>query len=122
MEYSNGSNDDKKQVGSVNGAFSYRPGKWVSGGIGGLVGAVGTVLVIVIPVINTWLANTKEISLAQIKTTQEQIDFTIRRMQDSEKERDLYRQEMTVAQTKGRELDDKLATCQRELREIRMSK
>lgn len=82
-----------------------RTPKWVSGVSGGLAGAVATILFIVIPVINTWLANTKEVSLAQIKNTAEQIEYITKRMEDSDKERDLYKSEMLL--------------CQRELRELK---
>lgn len=98
-------------------SFSNRPGKWVSSGLGGLVGAFGTLLVIVIPVVNTWLANAKEISLAQIKNNADQIailtqensdrvKYITQRMSDSDKERDLYKSEMM--------------SCQKELREIKL--
>lgn len=90
-----------------------RSAKWISSSAGGLVGAIGTVLFIVIPVIQTWLANTKEIQISQIKnnadqiayitrTTAEQIQYITKRMEDSDKERDLYKKEMLE--------------CQRELR------
>jgi hypothetical protein len=77
--------------------------KWVPSISGGLAGAIATVLFIVIPTVNTWLANTKEVSLAQIKNTAEQIAYITQRMQDSDKERDLYKAEMLKAQQELRE-------------------
>lgn len=81
-----------------------RHARWMSGGTGGLVGALCTLLFIVIPVINTWLANTKEVQVLQIKNTAEQIDYITKRMNDSDKERDLYKSEMLSCQKELREL------------------
>lgn len=94
--------------GRTMGTFHHRDGKWISSVSGGLVSAIATILFIVIPVVNTWLANTKEISLAQIKNTAEQIEYITKRMQDSDKERDLYKSEMI--------------SCQQELRQLKLSK
>jgi hypothetical protein len=81
--------------------------RWIPGVSGGLAGAIVTILFIVIPVVNTWLANTKEISLAQIKNTAEQIEYVTSRMRDSDKERDLYKAEMLRAQQELRECKNK---------------
>jgi len=78
--------------------------KWVPSISGGLAGAVVTILFIVIPSVNTWLANTKEVNLAQIKNTAEQIAYITKRMEDSDRERDLYKQEMLSCQKQLREL------------------
>lgn len=71
---------------------------------GGVAGGLLTALFIVIPVIQTWLANTKEVSLAQIKASAEQIAYITQRMADSDKERDLYKNEMLSCQKELREL------------------
>lgn len=80
------------------------PAKWVPSISGGLAGAIATILFIVIPTVNTWLANTKEVNLAQIKNTAEQIAYITKRMEDSDRERDLYKQEMLTCQKQLREL------------------
>lgn len=103
--------DENKNEAVQPGALPDRAQKWLSSGAGGLVGAVGTLLVIVIPVVNTWLSNTKEIQLQQLKNSGEQIQYAVQRMHDTEKERDLYREEMTVAQRD-------LRTCQNELSKV----
>lgn len=72
--------------------------RWISGVSGGLAGALLTALLLVIPVVNTWLANTKEIQLQQIKNSADQIEYVTKRMQDSDKERDLYKSEMLACQ------------------------
>lgn len=107
MEKEDDGISEKIHSGSSLGALHHRSGKWVSGLGGGVAGAVATILFVVIPVINTWLANTKEISLAQIKNTAEQIEYISKRMNDSDKERDLYRHEMLVCQKELRELKRK---------------
>lgn len=89
-----------------------RTPEWVSGVGGGLAGGVATILFLILPSINTWIANVKEISLAQVKTNQEQIDYVVRRMEDSDKERDLYKQEMLTAQKE-------LRACQTELSKVK---
>ncbi len=104
MEQQNDNISEKVYSGSTVATLSHRSGKWVSSGIGGLVGAIGTILVIVIPVVNTWLANTKEISLAQIQNSADQIKYAVERMKDSDKERDLYKSEMLACQKELREL------------------
>lgn len=109
-----GEENDKEKQSSVL-PLSDRSAKWISSGTGGLVGAVCTVLFIVIPVIQTWLANTKEIQISQIKnnadqiayitkTTAEQIAYITKRMEDSDKERDLYKKEMLECQKEMRSL------------------
>lgn len=105
---SNGSNN--KSNGSyttLNGALSERATKWVSGVSGGVAGALLTALFIIIPVINTWLENSKEISMAQIKNSAEQISYISQRMSDSDKERDLYKSELMKVQQELRELQRK---------------
>jgi hypothetical protein len=99
--------DDRKRIKDEDVLVRLRnsSSKWVPSISGGLVGSICTVLFIIIPVVNTWLANAKEISLAQIRNNAEQIAYITKRMEDSDKERDLYRQEMT--------------TCQKELRELK---
>ena len=106
-----GDNENEKsstnsQSTNINAALSDRAVKWVSGLGGGVVSAVVTILFIVTPVVNTWLANTKEVSLAQIKVSTEQIQYVTQRMADSDKERDLYKQEMLRAQKELRDLQN----------------
>lgn len=100
-------NNDNLTSKDVDGAFSDRTTRWVSGISGGLAGALLTALVIVIPVINTWLTNTKEISMAQIENSAEQINYISKRMEDSNKERDFYKNEMLQIQNQLRELEKK---------------
>lgn len=111
MEHENDGVSEKMHRSDRVGVFQNRNGKWVSGLGGGVAGAIATILFIVIPVINTWLANAKEVSLAQIKNTAEQVEYITKRMADSDKERDLYKSEMIVYQRKARELEDKLHSC-----------
>lgn len=92
---------------NLNGALSERAAKWVSGVSGGVAGALLTALFIIIPVINTWLENSKEISMAQIRNSAEQIEYITKRMADSDKERDLYKKEMLETQSQLRELQKK---------------
>ncbi len=89
---------------NLNGALSERATKWVSGVSGGVAGALLTALFIIIPVINTWLENSKEISMAQIRNSSEQIAYITKRMEDSDKERDLYKKEMLETQAQLREM------------------
>lgn len=86
--------------------------RWVAGGTGGFLGGLLAILYVVNPTINTWLQNAKEfqqsqkeVQLAQVKTNQEQINYITKRMEDSDKERDLYKSEML--------------SCQKEIRELR---
>lgn len=103
MENENGANNKNNNAYSdVNGTLSERANKWVSGSAGGLVGGILAVLFVVVPVINTWLSNTKEVSLAQIKNSADQIEYITKRMIDSDKERDLYKQEMIQCQAELR--------------------
>jgi hypothetical protein len=95
-EHENGNGQDQPPI--QLGAFSDRAEKQLSSGIGAVVGVFGTLLVIVIPVVQTWLNNAKEISLAQIQYSKEQVEIFKSRMQDSDKERDLYKSEMLVCQ------------------------
>lgn len=81
-----------------------RTPKWVSGVGGGFLGGLTTILFLIIPVVNTWIANAKEISLAQVRNSAEQIEYITRRMQDSDKERDLYKSEMLQCQQELRAL------------------
>lgn len=62
--------------------------KWLSSVSGGVASAVATFLIVILPVVNTWLANAKEVALAQLKVTQEQLDYKESRKLDAEKERD----------------------------------
>lgn len=117
MENNNDNIGEKISQGGFHGTFSNGNGRWVSRISGGMGGAIVTILFIVIPVVNTWLANAKEVSLAQIKNTADQIAYITQRMADSDKERDLYKQEMIAAQKKLREYEDKLSICMIELRE-----
>lgn len=104
----NGTNNKSNgSYGTLNGALSERTTKWVSSVSGGVAGALLTALFIIIPVINTWLENSKEISMAQIKNSAEQLDYITRRMSDSDKERDLYKKEMLETQAQLRELQKK---------------
>lgn len=80
-----------------------RNAKWVSGVTGGVASAFVTILFLVIPVVNTWLENTKQVQVLQIKNTAEQVEYITKRMQDSDKERDLYKSEMIEAQKELRE-------------------
>lgn len=93
--------------------------KWVSSVGGGVASAIATFLLVILPVVNTWLANAKEVSLAQLKVAQEQLDYREQRRSDAEKERDLYRSEMLSAQKQARETEGLLYSCQRELREYK---
>lgn len=102
-EYDTPTNEKKTILAQLSG----RNAKWVPSVSGGLAGAIVTILFIVIPSVNTWLANTKEISLAQIKNTAEQIAYITKRMEDSDKERDLYKSEMLKAQQELRDCKGK---------------
>lgn len=93
--------------------------KWVSSVGGGVASAIATFLIVIIPIVNTWLANTKEISLAQLKLAQEQLDYKDARKLDAEKERDLYKAEMLEAQKVERDREAQLFSCLRELREYK---
>ncbi len=105
-------NSNGKDTSSVqSGTLPDRAEKRISSSLGGMAGAVGTLLVIVIPVVNTWLSNAKEISLAQIKNSAEQIAYIERRCAETDKERDLYRNELTSVRMKANELEDKLHSC-----------
>lgn len=103
--------DDSSENSSETEGSGYAPRtlrdrtpKWVSGGVGGVAGALGTFLLLVIPVVNTWLANAREVSLAQIKNSADQIAYVKKRMEDSDKERDIYKSEMLSCQKELREL------------------
>ena len=100
----------------VERTFRDRVRKWGPGVGGGFASALGTFLFLIIPVINTWLANAKEISLAQVKNSAEQIQYISKRMEDSDKERDLYRTAMNSLNAKVIELQDKLFNCESDLR------
>ena len=76
---------------------------WVSRISGSMGGVVLTSIAILIPLINTWLANTREVQLLQIKNTAEQVAYITKRMEDSDKERDLYKAEMLACQKELRE-------------------
>lgn len=82
-------------------------------------GAVITFTVLVLPSLNTYLANAKDISLAGIKDNADKIailtkehaermEYITQRMKDADKERDLYKSEML--------------SCQKELRSLRLGK
>jgi hypothetical protein len=112
-----GGNDDKEDTeDNILARIRDSRGKWVPGISGGLAGGVATLLFIVIPVINTWLANAKEISLAQIKNSADQIAYISKRMEDSDKERDLYKSELLKAQLAARDLEAKLFSCENQNR------
>jgi hypothetical protein len=93
--------------------------KWIPSVSGGVASAVATFLLVILPVVNTWLANAKEISLAQLKVAQDQLDYKDSRKLDAEKERDLYKKEMLEAHQAEREAEAKFFSCQRELREFK---
>ena len=93
--------------------------KWVPSVSGGVVSAAATFLIVILPLVNTWLANAKEVSLAQLQVAQEQMDYKDARKLDAEKERDLYKSEMLIAQKQNREIEAELYTCQRQLREFK---
>lgn len=96
--------DQADEKSNLLAQFPSGAAKWVPSISGGLAGAVVTILFIVIPSVNTWLANTKEVNLAQIKNTAEQMAYITKRMEDSDKERDLYKAEMLSCQKELREL------------------
>lgn len=98
-----GNQDENNDTANRPVALPSRSERWLSSGAGGLVGAIGTILVIVIPVVNTWLENTKQIQLEQMKNSAEQIKYAVQRMQDSDKERDLYKAEMLECQKQLRD-------------------
>lgn len=111
--------DDKDTKENILARFPTSVPKWLPSVGGGVASAAATFLIVILPVVNTWLANAKEISLAQLKVAQEQLDYKDARKLDAEKERDLYKGEMLKAQKNERETDALLFTCQRELREFR---
>ena len=96
--------DDKDGEKQTLERFPTKFPEWIPNISGGLVGSICTVLFIVIPVVNTWLANAREVSLAQIKNNADQIAYITKRMDDSDKERDLYKSEMIQCQKELREL------------------
>jgi hypothetical protein len=77
---------------------------WVSSVSGGLGGVVLGSMAFLIPVVNTWLSNSREIQILQIKNTSEQIAYITKRMEDSDKERDLYKREMLECQQQLRDV------------------
>lgn len=79
--------------------------RWLSRFSGTVGGMVLVSFSILIPVVNTWLENTKEVQILQIKNTAEQVAYITKRMEDADRERDLYKKEMLL--------------CQQELREAR---
>lgn len=93
--------------------------KWLPSVSGGVASALATFLIVIVPVVNTWLANAREVALAQLKVAQEQLDYKDQRKSDAEKERDLYKIEMLEAQKGEREREAQLFSCQRELREYK---
>lgn len=100
-------NQDEKINSALDGAqggVSNRTNKWLPGVTGGVASAIITAILLVIPVINTWLENTKQIQLQQIKNTAEQVEYITKRMVDSDKERDLYKKEMLDCQHELRNL------------------
>ena len=105
-----GENNDKKRdfEEELNSSLRDSSSKWISGISGGVVSAIITVLFLVIPVVNTWLTNTKEVQILQIKNTSEQVAYITKRMEDSDKERDLYKKEMLECQQELRALQKKI--------------
>lgn len=85
--------------------------KWVPSVSGGVVSAAATFLIVILPLVNTWLANAKEVSLAQLQVAKEQMDYKDQRRLDSEKERDLYREQMNLGIIELRKLNQKLNKC-----------
>lgn len=116
-----GDNNDKNTIEeeSILARLPSSSSKWISSIGGGVASAVATFLIIILPIVNTWLANAKEISLAQLKVAQDQLDYKDARKADAEKERDLYKAEMLKAQKDERDIEALLFTCQRELREYK---
>jgi hypothetical protein len=80
---------------------------WVSRLSGTVGGVVLVSFSLFIPVVNTWLANSREIQILQIKNTAEQVAYITKRMEDADKERDLYKKEMLECQQELRELRGK---------------
>lgn len=93
--------------------------KWIPSIGGGVVSAAATFLIVILPIVNTWLANAKEVSLAQLQVAREQLDYKDQRKNDAEKERDLYKSEMLKSQQTEREMESQLYTCLRQLREFK---
>lgn len=106
------------QTSGTSGTFSNRSGKWVTRIGGGLAGGVITFVILVLPTVNTLIANARDISMAQIKEnanniavvreqTDRQIAYITKRMEDSDKERDLYKAEMLACQKELRGLKNR---------------
>lgn len=112
--------NDKKTIKDedILARFRDRGLKWVPSVGGGVASAIATFLIVILPVVNTWLSNAKEVSLAQLEVAKEQMDYKDARKLDAEKERDLYKSEMLITQKALRELESYLYTCQKKLREF----
>jgi hypothetical protein len=112
--------DDRKRIKDEDVLVRLRNSgsKWIPSVSGGVASAAATFLIVILPIVNTWLANAKEVSLAQLEVAKEQMDYKDARKLDAEKERDLYKSEMLIAQKAVRELESYLYTCQKKLREF----
>jgi len=112
--------DDRKRIKDEDVLARLRNSspKWVPSVGGGVASAAATFLIVILPIVNTWLANAKEVSLAQLEVAKEQMDYKDARKLDAEKERDLYKTEMLEAQKELRELEAYLYSCQKKLREF----
>ena len=117
MGEQNDNNSDETK--NILARFPSGGSKWISSVGGGVASAIATFLIIILPIVNTWLANAKEVSLAQLRVAQEQLDYKDARKLDAEKERDLYKSEMLAAQKDEREREGQLFSCLRELREFK---